>query len=198
MKNCENCGLENQDDAQYCKRCGKPLAAAGPPAPPAPPPGPPPPVPGPVPPPPPPGPPPPPPGEARPTEYGGFWIRFLAILIDSLVLGIFFGPFRWGVWHGGHWVGVWLGSTFISLVVWFAYFILMTGAFGATLGKMALRLKVVREDMTPVDYGTAAVREISKILSALILFVGFIMAGFDGRKQALHDDIASTLVIKTG
>ena len=72
----------------------------------------------------------------------------------------------------------------------------MTGWRGQTVGKMAMRLMVVNQDLAPVDYGTSAAREFSKILSAIILYIGFIMAGFDAQKRALHDRIAKTYVVK--
>jgi uncharacterized RDD family membrane protein YckC len=133
-----------------------------------------------------------------PPVYGGFWIRFLAVLIDMLIIGFVFGfPLRF-VGTDSEVVGIIVGI--VAGVIYFAayitYFILMTGWRGQTLGKMALRLKVVNADMTPVDYGTAAIREFSKLLSALILYIGYIMAGFDSEKRALHDRIAKTRVIR--
>ena len=135
--------------------------------------------------------------------YGGFWIRFIASLIDALVLSVVLWPiflirFRYrDIYHNLHKIPSWLLVLyFVGIAISYAYSIIMTGKFQATLGKMALGLRVVKTDLTPVGYGTAALREFSKILSALILYIGYIMAGFDAHKQALHDKIASTYVIK--
>jgi uncharacterized RDD family membrane protein YckC len=61
---------------------------------------------------------------------------------------------------------------------------------------MALKLRVVRADGSPVGYGLAAGRYLSKILSALILLIGYIMAAFDEQKRALHDRICDTRVVR--
>ncbi len=131
-----------------------------------------------------------------PDVYAGFWIRFLALMIDACIVGFIFFPVRF---FTGSWTTVAIvagASTFAYFVALFAYLIILTGYRGQTFGKMAMRLKVYKQDMTPVDYGTAAAREFSKILSALILCIGFIMAGTDERKRALHDRIAGTYVVK--
>lgn len=209
MNRCGNCGQENDDNASFCKKCGAGFAApkgaqvhtppvsAGAPGPPGPPPGP--------------GGASPPPGiEVRPgpsgfpptefrlegePQFAGFWIRFLAILIDGLVVAFALSPFRWVARNTGSWF-MWTVFCVIYVVVYVTYFIIMTGRFGQTLGKMALSLKVVKQDFTPVDYGVSAVRELSKILSAIIFYIGFIMAGFTDRKRALHDMIADTYVLR--
>lgn len=131
-----------------------------------------------------------------PIVYAGFWIRFVAILIDGFVVGAVFAfPFRlYG--RGRVFAVIAAFAMLLYVAAWFVYFILMTGYKGQTLGKMVMRLKVYNQDFTKVTLATAAAREFSKILSALILFIGFIMAGFDERKQALHDKIANTYVIK--
>ena len=67
----------------------------------------------------------------------------------------------------------------------------------ATLGKMALRLKVTDEHGSRISFARASARYFSKILSRMILMIGYIMAGFTARKQALHDMIAGTLVVRT-
>jgi uncharacterized RDD family membrane protein YckC len=76
------------------------------------------------------------------------------------------------------------------------YDFLMTAAFGATVGKYILGLKVVREDGGPVSFAGALVRTLSKLLSALPLWLGFLLAGFTPSKQALHDFFAGSRVIR--
>jgi uncharacterized RDD family membrane protein YckC len=68
--------------------------------------------------------------------------------------------------------------------------------FAATPGKMALGLKVVRPDGSRVGLGRAIGRYFAKMLSAIILLIGYIIAGFDAQKRALHDMICDTRVIR--
>ena len=78
-----------------------------------------------------------------------------------------------------------------------AYYWLMIGLRGQTLGKMICSIKVVKTDGKPVGLGYAALREIiGKWVSAIVLMIGFIMIAFDPQKQGLHDKIASTHVLK--
>ena len=67
---------------------------------------------------------------------------------------------------------------------------------GKTPGKMALDLKVVRPDGGPISLGRAVGRYFAKIVSGIILMIGYIMAGFDSEKRALHDMMCDTRVIK--
>jgi uncharacterized RDD family membrane protein YckC len=104
----------------------------------------------------------------------------------------------WGSWdwRTGASIGLVLLFNAIRVGIMWSYFVIMTGRYQATLGKMLLDLKVVGSDLGPVSYGTAALREIvGKILSALVCSLGYIWAGFDARKQAWHDKIANTYVI---
>ena len=136
----------------------------------------------------------------------GFWIRFVAYLIDSLILGaVQFGIGLALGFVGGAMSGVddeeslsmvimtWL----CGMVIGITYAVFFTGYNGQTPGKMALRIQVVRTDGAPMTYGRAFLREvIGKFVSALILGIGYIMAGFDRNKQGLHDRIAGTYVIR--
>lgn len=85
-------------------------------------------------------------------------------------------------------VGIVLGCTYETFFV---------VKYGATPGKMALGLKVVRPDGSGIDVGRAIGRYFAKMLSAIIIYIGYIMAGFDAQKRALHDMICDTRVIKT-
>jgi uncharacterized RDD family membrane protein YckC len=78
------------------------------------------------------------------------------------------------------------------------YEIIMVGRFGATLGKMALKVKVVNADGSPISYAKSTGRYFAKILSGIILCIGYMMAIWDPEKRALHDRICNTRVIKTG
>ena len=183
---CRRCGWQG-DDARYCARCGAELAPAASGAPgafPAPPQG------------------PPGSGPASISVTGrpaGFWIRFVAVMIDDVVLilaqGMLFGA-GWILWGGGIGAGMVVrGATqlFISLI-WAGYSIVFHWIWGQTLGKMALQIRVVSMDGGPLSFGQSVGRYFAAILSALILGIGFIMAGVRPDKRALHDLLADTRV----
>jgi uncharacterized RDD family membrane protein YckC len=149
-------------------------------------------------------------------HYAGFWIRFLARLIDGILLGIVNAIIRiplaimLGVGFGG---GVGLGrfgggalfapaalgligiSVLISIALGVIYEVYFVSTRGGTLGKLALGLKIVRADGSPVSAGLALGRYFAQWLSGAILLIGYIMAGFDSEKRALHDHICQTRVI---
>jgi uncharacterized RDD family membrane protein YckC len=141
-------------------------------------------------------------------NYAGFWIRFGAKLIDGLILGVVIGlpvlafvllTMRKG---GGAsqitsaMMGFQLGLQLMANLLTIAYYTFMQGKYGATLGKMACGLKVVRSDGSSLTYGRAFGRALAEILSGLICYIGYIIAAFDGQKRALHDHIADTRVIR--
>lgn len=86
---------------------------------------------------------------------------------------------------------------FFSYLISFTYYIFFTGYCGQTPGKMVLRIKVVRQDGSPISYGRAAFREVpAKFLSGIIFGIGYLMVIFDEQKRALHDRLSDTYVIK--
>jgi uncharacterized RDD family membrane protein YckC len=78
-----------------------------------------------------------------------------------------------------------------------AYEIFFIGTYGATLGKMLMKIKVVTPEGERISYGRATGRHFAKILSGIILYIGYLMAFWDEEKRALHDRIAGTRVIST-
>jgi len=72
----------------------------------------------------------------------------------------------------------------------------MVGKYGGTLGKLAMKIKVVNADGSPASYGRAFGRYFARLLSGMICLIGFIMAFFDDEKRALHDRICNTRVVK--
>jgi uncharacterized RDD family membrane protein YckC len=88
-------------------------------------------------------------------------------------------------------------TAMLGMVIAWAYETFFLVKFAATPGKMALGLKVIRPDGSKLDVGRAIGRYFAKMLSAIILYIGYIMAGFDSQKRALHDMICDTRVIKT-
>jgi uncharacterized RDD family membrane protein YckC len=136
--------------------------------------------------------------EASGTQYGGFWIRFLALLVDSAILFVVSVALFVGATMG-------LGAealtpvAFAVWLIWFFYFPVMhASARQGTFGKALLGLKVARVDGGRISILRSLGRELAKILSSAVFMVGYIMAGFTGRKQALHDLVASTYVIREG
>ncbi|MEX2551619.1 MAG: RDD family protein [Actinomycetota bacterium] len=135
-------------------------------------------------------------------EYAGFWTRLGALIIDAILLGVAGGVlgFIIGLFVGTSGADPDVGTTFAALVgiaVGIAYYVGMeSSARQATVGKLALGIKVTDMQGNRITPGKAAVRYFSKILSGIILLIGYIMAAFTARKQALHDIIAGTLVVK--
>lgn len=129
------------------------------------------------------------------TAYAGFTSRFFAYLVDMLIIGfvrsVFALIFGFSVFHPSVDI-IWFGS--ISGLL---YFILMEGSkYQATIGKMVLRIQVVDQQGMRISNKQAIVRNIAKILSAVIILIGFLMVIFDERKRGLHDMIAGTFVVE--
>lgn len=136
--------------------------------------------------------------EASGTQYGGFWIRFLAFLADSAIVFLVSALLVAGA-------AMALGLEVLApviLAVWalgYLYWPVMhASARQATFGKAMLGLKVARLDGSRISILRSLGRELAKILSSAVFMVGYIMAAFTGRKQALHDLVASTYVIREG
>ncbi|GAC1685468.1 MAG: hypothetical protein PVS2B1_05380 [Candidatus Dormibacteraceae bacterium] len=189
---------------------------------------PPPPPPGNDPPPPPPSggyPPPPPPGGYMPppaggygagyapqATYGGFWIRFVAIFIDGIIIAIpiFIVAMIFGVAAGltsgrssdatatanAASTGL-VGLIYlIALFIHLGYFIFFWGR-GQTVAMRLFHLRVADANTgAPIGYGRAALRYLGYIISALVCYIGLIWAAFDARKQGWHDKIANTVVLQ--
>jgi uncharacterized RDD family membrane protein YckC len=83
----------------------------------------------------------------------------------------------------------------VNLALGMAYEVYFVSTRGATPGKMALGLKIIRADGSPIPPGLALGRYFAHWISGAILFIGYIMAGFDSQKRALHDRICETRVI---
>jgi len=158
-------------------------------------------------------------GVAAGVRYAGFWWRFLAYLIDSLIMsaGVFavFVPLVAALGLSAAlsgmrfdrglepaqvtlivgWVFTLLGVAL--LVTWLYHALMESSAWQATVGKRLLGLTVTDTAGQRISFGRASGRHFAKIISNLIPFeIGYIMAGFTDKKQALHDMIASCLVMK--
>ena len=141
--------------------------------------------------------------------YGGFWLRFVAYIIDAVILNIamsVFGMFV-GFGIGAGLAGVDNGdaAALVASMVgggigligsWLYSAVLESSSWQATVGKKALGLVVTDERGDRIGFGRATGRYFAKILSTLILLFGFFMIGWTQRKQGLHDIVAGTLVYK--
>jgi len=181
---CPQCGSENDDQALFCKTCGAKLTNLPEDTSlqqqiPVPPPR---------------------------VDYAGFWRRFVAFFIDAIILGIVTGilTFISGGYGGfnnyadfgpGHLAGIMFSNSFSIVIAWLYYALMESSSRQATLGKMAIGLLVTDMEGRRITFMRATGRHFSKIISGMILMIGYFMAGFTARKQALHDMIAGTLVL---
>lgn len=144
--------------------------------------------------------------ELEGAEYGGFWLRVVAAMIDGIVVGVAFWAATWGLLSAA---GETTASTpeeeaaiaatvqLVGIVVVWLYDALMeSSSRQATLGKMAVGLRVTDMSGDRIGFGKATGRHFGKYLSALILGIGFLMVGWTRQKQGLHDQMAGTLVLK--
>lgn len=140
--------------------------------------------------------------EVKTREYAGFWKRFLAYILDGIILYIFVSVigFIIGITYGvagGTAEGARVLSFLLSLILGWLYFGLMESSVRqATLGKQALGIIVTDLNGNRIFFGKATARYFGKFISGLILGIGYIMAGFTEKKQALHDMMAGCLVVK--
>jgi uncharacterized RDD family membrane protein YckC len=148
-------------------------------------------------------------------RYGGFWRRFGAIMIDKLIL---YAIFMFFVLAGaaalsftlpvnqlrmlisefrsmsGIYLVIYYAATSLINMVYFTYF---HGAGGQTPGKMIFGLRVVQSLGQDMTFGVAFLRWVGYLFSGIFLYLGFLWAAFDGRKQGWHDKIAATVVVRT-
>lgn len=133
-------------------------------------------------------------------NYAGYGQRLIAALLDGLIVGVtnFMIGIVIGVVTGGDQNGtVSTLSYLIGLGVSVGYFVFYQAEQGQTVGKRVMGIRVVGVNGKTPTPMTFFLREIiGKTISAFILFIGYLMPLWDGRKQALHDKIANTFVVK--
>jgi uncharacterized RDD family membrane protein YckC len=138
--------------------------------------------------------------------YAGFWLRFAAYLIDTLILGVVFVPLGlvMGVVMAASGADetaevmplVNMGINVGSIVAgWLYSSLLESSSWQGTVGKKLIGLRVTDLNGYPISFGKATGRYFGKILSSMICLVGFIMVAFTEKQQALHDQLAGTLVV---
>jgi len=143
-------------------------------------------------------------------NYAGFWVRLVAFIIDAIIVGIAGGIVGFVLGFG---LGLSMGANganeseiaaaagavgYIAGVVinWLYFTLYESSAKQATIGKSAMGIIVTNLNSERITFGKANARYWGKIISGLILLIGFIMAGLTAKKQALHDIMAGTIVIK--
>lgn len=154
-------------------------------------------------------------------EYGGFWLRFLAYLIDGAViiigicvvavplvfltgLGAYLSQINpeedWN--ENGAWViipVIFLLATASLAVTWLYHALMESSEWQATVGKKVLGLVVTDMEGRRVSFWRATGRHFAKIVTNMVpAFIGYILAGFTEKKQALHDMIAGCLILQRG
>ncbi len=132
-------------------------------------------------------------------RYGGFWIRLVASVIDSFVLGMGLGLLD-AVTGLDFFASdpdqiSWLAIAVQLAVYWLYEAGLTASPLCGTLGKRAVGLRVVTEQGERISFARSTGRYLAKFVSALLLLVGFLMVAFTERKRGLHDMMAGTLVI---
>lgn len=159
--------------------------------------------------------------QAATLPYAGFWKRFLAYLIDTVILGvveavIFVAVFLmiggsallsgntnpqdfFAALTGVAFLLIFLGIVALFVIFWLYFAKLESSEAQATWGKRALSIFVTDANGQRMTFGRASGRFFAKIITGMIPFgIGYIMAGFTAKKQALHDMIAGTLVWRRG
>ncbi|GHO83682.1 RDD family protein [Dictyobacter formicarum] len=103
--------------------------------------------------------------QANTPAYAGVGIRFLAVLIDAIILGIVGSIITMLLSRQAAIAGI------LEALIFFLYFIIMEATSGATLGKKALGLRVVREDGAPISWTESIIRNLLRIIDGLFAYL---------------------------
>ena len=174
---CKNCGSKLPEGAVYCTSCGTPVAAA--------------PSAGPMP-------------EAG-LRLAGWGVRFIAWLIDIIIVGIILSPVKWfllwAAWPGFVWAPDflrWIPFVDFGLdnVIYFLYWTIMEGSGGRSIGKMIMKTKVMQLNGKPTDIVHAAIQSIGKaFLLPIDCIIGWLL--YPNKNQRLFNYISETIVART-
>jgi len=148
-------------------------------------------------------------------RYAGFWIRFVASVIDTVIVSMIVGPLLWKIYGSAYfqdYVDLLQGridlaadrplfagpaDMFVSLLLPAIGIVIFWIARQATPGKMALSLRIVDADtLQPLGKLQAIGRYLGYYVSMFGLMLGFLWVAFDPRKQGWHDKLARTVVIR--
>lgn len=140
---------------------------------------------------------------ATPISYAGFWLRVAASLVDGFIVNLIFAllGFLYFLFFAKNNPSLSNSTSTVMgilyFIMWIIYFPFMESRGGTTFGKKIVGIKVLNANGEPVGFLRSLGRNLAKIISALILMIGFMMAGFTKKKQGLHDIIASCVVVKS-
>jgi len=138
-------------------------------------------------------------------QYAGFWARFFAMVIDSIILSAIVMLIELLGFQNEIKVATDPTNSSLPIILFiiptiisYLYYVILTSLLGYTLGKKVFKLRVIHaETECNISWKRATLREIvGKFVSSLVFSLGFIWAAFDQKKQGWHDKIAKTLVIK--
>jgi uncharacterized RDD family membrane protein YckC len=174
-KHCQSCGSETKPQQEMCVQCNTLLTHS-----------------------------------ANTERYSGFWLRFFACSIDGILLAIptiIFSIVLFSItmgevmMYGYYDESTMAGYQLIFSLITFVGVILYTAGmhsskWQATIGKRMMGIKVTDLNGNRISFARALGRFFGTYLSALIMYIGFLMAGFTQKRQALHDMVAGTLVVK--
>lgn len=132
--------------------------------------------------------------------YAGFWMRFVAYLIDMIVIyaiSSLLNTFSFGLLNKQLDFPI-LGEESLSyVIVMFAYFISMTYFFSQTLGKMIMKIKVETNKGDKLGLMDVVYRElVGRLLTIFLVYIPYLAVAFTNKKKGLHDYIADTVVVK--
>lgn len=185
---CPKCGKEVPVDAKFCANCGAGLQAAVQAAPA------------------------PTPAYTPPSPLADLGSRIAAGIVDYVIIGIIAGLFAvlvfvpWiivgpfmmrGFWPG--WFGGFFGIILVMWLLWLIYFTYFEGTSGQTIGKNLTHIKVIKEDGSKCDFGSAFIRSLLRIIDHLpfLYLLGIILIATTDKRQRLGDMLAKTIVVKT-
>ncbi len=135
------------------------------------------------------------PGSIATAPKAGFWIRFVAIFIDGIIVGVVNSAVAaiFGLNTNGR-----SGLQILFGLVYYVYFWSNSSPWpGQTIGSKLLNIRVIRTDGSDLSISQALIRYVGFVVSAVCLLIGLIWAAFDPNKQGWHDKIAGTYVVKS-
>jgi len=134
-------------------------------------------------------------------RYGGFWLRFLAMIIDGIILlvigmGISSAILFFNLLTMSEEVAELLYYSVVLILALFYYIFLESSSLQATIGKWMLGMKVTTLDGKRIGIGRAIGRLFGKYISAIPFYIGYLMTAFTSKKQALHDMMAGCVIVR--
>lgn len=130
--------------------------------------------------------------------YAGFWLRFLAFVIDGIVvlsLAKLINTLTFGYFELGYELPV-INNTLLYVITYYLYFFLMTYFCSQTIGKILLKIKVEKNDGSKLTLADVFFREVVGRFICNIILIFYLVVPFTSKKKGIHDYIADTVVVK--